>query len=77
LLWDLTFKVASTPKATIVVDLVEIVGCYIVKMLILSKWIFAFFLVMDFKALMDLKFSFSFDGHDLQFKLWNSQIELP
>jgi hypothetical protein len=52
---------------------------------------FCIFLVVDFKALMDLvlslmdlrlslmdlKFSFSFDGHDLQFKLWNSQIELP
>jgi hypothetical protein len=45
---------------------------------------FGIFLVVDFKALidlvlslMDLKFSFSFDGRDLQFKLWNSQIELP
>lgn len=43
LLWDLTSKVASTPKVTIVVDLVEIVGCYVVEMLVLSKRIFAFF----------------------------------
>jgi hypothetical protein len=43
LLWDLTSKVASTPKATMVVDLVEIVGCDVVEILVLSKWIFAFF----------------------------------
>jgi hypothetical protein len=43
LLWDLTSKIASTPTVTIVVDLVEIVGCYVVEMLVLSKWIFAFF----------------------------------